>query len=837
LAKLDGLTSLAGGLIDDATLASLRAADAADAAANQGILGYHGSPADFEQFQFNKYMGTGEGAQAYGRGGYFAESENVAEEYLRQLTPRNYDFENYLLLENERALNAGDYTRAELIERAMTHDRPRDFRERAKDFDYDQDYRSQANAFADEMEAFRDSEGKPVNFGNMYQVRIQANNDELLDLFAPLDEQPPGVQAKLEATDWFETVSKILNTYAQENPYGMELLRYLENDGSEFAAQTLQDAGLKGVRYLDGNSRSRRRGQQTENYVIFDDKYVDIAKKYGIPLAAMTTLSAAPQDAEAGIVTASLSPVLRASMDKVLRGEEVSKSELNSVNKYLGEIAADRTAFGRRERMRMTPGASQDVDVMQRDIITPESMQGEMLVPIQGDASIAGGILDNVEGVPLDQEIYLQGGPNYPLMNSYGNNLLGWASMRDAAQTKQNQITRAGLLGDDVRGVYARMGDEAMNFNTMVAEAMVRQLPALQLPKKEIARFNKDIRGSVPDFAGVETAEGLAQLKGQLPATKENGKAISSSDLRKLVVGRMSLKKEYGNKGFPNYEDTVRALTEPELRGLERGDSGFSTIRGMPGENLLDNAYHDTYSHGIPGIYAGGLEESVPLQVMFPDLFRATGDKVITKESSKRFGEPLNAQERVGAVLMGGDAQKADQQWLDGVMKYLEDKKKMGRAAAIAAATSSGNAMAIPPEDLDIQNEIDARRAGGRKYRRDNPPSGLLAAEAQSQVLPRAAEAGQGFVSGLLSGIDTFVQGMAAPDPRAAIASPQGYGQQMDSFIQNQQLPPTQNPNSMMSTPAMRGLLDQQYMEDPAERAAFRAPFEAFGGLLAPYGI
>jgi hypothetical protein len=542
---------------------------------------------------------------------------------------------------------------------------------------------------------------------------------------------------------------------------------------------------------------------------------------------------ATPEEAEAGIVTASLSPVLRASMDKVLRGEEVSKRELNSVNKYLGQIAADRTAFGRRERMRMTPGASPDVDVMSRDIITPESMQGEMLVPIQGDASIAGGILDNVEGVPLDQEIYLQGGPNYPLMNSYGNNLLGWASMRDAAQTKQNQITRAGLLGDDVRGVYARMGDLAMDFNTMVAEAMVRQLPALQLPKKELAKFNRVIRKSVPDFAGVETPEGLAQLKGQMAVSASNGDAMSSNDLRKLVVGEMK-KKEYGNKGFPDYEDTVRALTEPELRGLERGDSGFSTIKAMPGAPLLDNAYHDTYSHGIPGIYAGGLEESVPLQVMFPDLFRATGDKVITKESSKRFGEPLNAQERVGAVLMGGDAQKADQQWLDGVMKYLEDKKKMGRAAAIAAATSSGNAMAIPPEDIDIQNEIDARRAGGRKYRRDNPPSGLLAAEAQSQVLPRAAEAGQGFVSGLLSGIDTFVQGMAAPDPRAAIASPQGYVQQMDSFIQNQQLPPTQNPNSMMSTPAMRGLLDQQYMEDPAERAAFRAPFEAFGGLLAP---
>ena len=553
-----------------------------------------------------------------------------------------------------------------------------------------------------------------------------------------------------------------------------------------------------------------------------------------VPAAVGAGLLAAPEDAEAGILTASLSPVLRESLTKVLRGEEVSKRNLNAVNKYLADIAVDPTAFGRRERMRMTPGASQDVEVLRREIITPEDMQGEILVPIQGDASIAGGLLDNVEGVPLDAVVPLQGGPNYGLMNAYARqDPLGWASMRDAAQAKQNQITRAGLLGDDVRGVYARMGDLAMDFNTMVAEAMVRQLPALQLPKKELAKFNRVIRKSVPDFAGVETPEGLAQLKGQIAASKKNGDVMSSNDLRKLVVGEMK-KKEYGNKGFPDYEDTVRAITEPQLRGLERGDSGFSTIKAMPGAPLLDNAYHDTYSHGIPGIYAGGLEESVPLQIMFPDLFRATADKVITKEGSKRFGEPLNAQERVGAVLMGGDSQKADQQWLDGVMKYLEDKKKMGRAAAIAAATSSGNALAIPPQDREIQNEIDARRAGGRKYRRDNPPSERLAEEAQSQALPRAAEAGQGFVSGLLSGLDTLAQSAALPDPIAAINNPQAYVDRIDAYQANQQLPPTQNPNSMMSTPVMRGLLDQQYMADPAERAAFRAPFEVFGGLLAP---
>lgn len=557
--------------------------------------------------------------------------------------------------------------------------------------------------------------------------------------------------------------------------------------------------------------------------------------KAAAPAAVGAGLLASPEEAEAGILTASLSPVLRDSLTKYLKGEELTKGNRNKVEKYLATVATDQTAYGRRERMRMQPGASPDVEVdITREIITPESMQGEILVPIMGDASIAGGYLDNVEGVPLDRVVPLQGGPNYSLMNAYRTqDPLGWASMLSAAQAKQDQITRAGLLGD-VRGVYSRMGDEAMKFNTMVAEAMVRQLPALQLPKKDIARFNKDIRGTVPDFAGVETVEGLAQLKGQLPAAQKNGKAISPSDLRKLVVGRMSLKKEYGDYGFPSYEDTIRAITEPGLRDAIRGDSGFATIQGMPGVSLLENAYHDTYSHGIPGRYAGGLEESIPLEIMFPDMFADTANKVVTKETSARFGQPLNPQERVGAVLMGGGNQAANQKWLDGVMKYLEDKKKLGRAGAIAAATASGNAMAIPPEDLDLQGEKDRRRAGGRKYRRDNRPSKQLQEYAQGQIAPAIAEAAMGAGKGLLGTVDMVTQAMAAPSPEAARVNPEAFQRQMQQYMENQSLPNQQNPNSIFSTQPMRSLLDQQIMEDAAERENVRRFGETIGGLLAP---
>ena len=45
-----------------------------------GFIAYHGSPHSFDQFDTSK-IGTGEGAQAYGHGLYFAEKEGTAQSY------------------------------------------------------------------------------------------------------------------------------------------------------------------------------------------------------------------------------------------------------------------------------------------------------------------------------------------------------------------------------------------------------------------------------------------------------------------------------------------------------------------------------------------------------------------------------------------------------------------------------------------------------------------------------------------------------------------------------------------------------------------------------------
>src|SRR5512139_3976851 len=61
-------------------MAGATGAPAMSNAAGMGIRAYHGSPYDFNKFDLSK-IGTGEGAQAYGHGLYFAENPNVAQVY------------------------------------------------------------------------------------------------------------------------------------------------------------------------------------------------------------------------------------------------------------------------------------------------------------------------------------------------------------------------------------------------------------------------------------------------------------------------------------------------------------------------------------------------------------------------------------------------------------------------------------------------------------------------------------------------------------------------------------------------------------------------------------
>lgn len=245
------------------------ATQAAEQQAPRGIRAYHGSPHDFDQFSLDK-IGTGEGAQAYGYGLYFAESEDVARYYRDALTSRKTHappaYANTAL-----EVHGGDKAKALAYAE-----------KRAKS---DEDT-IRAQRWSDAALYLRGELGTPVS--RMYEVNIRANPEDFLDWDKPLSQQSEAVRAALvekakeaAARGSFPAAdTNIIETLlAQDVPASEFYTRNRNVFGrAEDASSALREAGIPGIKYLDGMSRGA--GDGTANYVVFDDQLIDILRKY-----------------------------------------------------------------------------------------------------------------------------------------------------------------------------------------------------------------------------------------------------------------------------------------------------------------------------------------------------------------------------------------------------------------------------------------------------------------------------------------------------------------------------------------------------------------------------
>lgn len=272
-----------------------RAADdggAGTVKAAQGIRAYHGSPHDFDKFSMDK-IGTGEGAQAYGHGLYFAENENVARQYRDELT-RNIDAGGVRIQQGNRVVGTtGDSSLDDYIV-AFEGDMDRVVRELegevAEMYPNAADRRG-VREMLEKARELRDSGAvKTSSAGRMYEVNINADPDDFLDWDKPLsvdeverlanrvDRANPTLAREL--TDWAsraeESGAKIRGEDIVREFGYREGLGY----GNPGLAQIFRDAGIPGIRYLDQGSRAAKEG--TRNFVVFDDSTIEILRKYGL---------------------------------------------------------------------------------------------------------------------------------------------------------------------------------------------------------------------------------------------------------------------------------------------------------------------------------------------------------------------------------------------------------------------------------------------------------------------------------------------------------------------------------------------------------------------------
>jgi hypothetical protein len=250
-----------------------------------GIRAYHSSPHDFERFDMSK-IGTGEGAQVYGHGLYFAENPDISgkgghyyNQFSRQIL-RDPGPEGSAFYGLQQA--GGD--RAKAVESAtVARDR---LAEMARYSTGD------ANAFAQQKlqnaQARLDLLQSDKILGpKTYEVNINADPSTFLNWDRSLPQQSPFVQSIIEpmisaraGKDWYQDFGR--------THQGSDFYRNYSASPSRMSAE-LNEAGIPGIKYLDQGSRGSSLAQMpkpTSNYVVFNDKLIDILRKYGIAGAA-----------------------------------------------------------------------------------------------------------------------------------------------------------------------------------------------------------------------------------------------------------------------------------------------------------------------------------------------------------------------------------------------------------------------------------------------------------------------------------------------------------------------------------------------------------------------
>lgn len=277
---------------------------------DEGIVAYHGSPHDFDQFDLSK-IGTGEGAQAYGHGLYFAENEPTAKFYRDSTRPnlpqviidnKNTNVPLHqadLLIQN---MVKAKKTPEEYYESLVNSQRAKELEKKLATADREDyglgfsDYdlaKAEHDEFQRTLNDVRGYFGKNIQAhvpkGHMYEVRIAAHPDHFLDWDKPLVEQPHIMQAIDRHIGDPEIVVDQL--FGHREATGRDLHERFGGEHKPAAvAQRLSEMGIKGIKYLDANSRDGT-DAPTKNYVVFDDKHVSVRRKYeqGGAVQAMAT--------------------------------------------------------------------------------------------------------------------------------------------------------------------------------------------------------------------------------------------------------------------------------------------------------------------------------------------------------------------------------------------------------------------------------------------------------------------------------------------------------------------------------------------------------------------
>lgn len=324
---------------------------------------WHGSPHEFDEFRMSA-VGTGEGAQAYGYGLYFASAKAVAEHYRDKLASgRERDalvrsWADFAAKFPDEASWFADEIGSLSIGGKITDE---EFGTALQNIHYHAEH-GEAQRVSDEIADFVLKNAPKINIsGRLYKVELAPQEDEYLLWDRPLSEQSEKVKAALEKA---RNSAKFAKNAVVERKTGNEWYSRLSSEFGDkrAASEYLHSLGIRGIKYM---------GESSYNYVIFDEKDVEITAKFSKDGAIQGfAVDGRVYLVKDGIEKGHTIPVLKHEFAHIarlgLRGTKPWQALLRSVDERMNEDSATGKAL--REARKKVPA---DTDA---DLIAEETM-------------------------------------------------------------------------------------------------------------------------------------------------------------------------------------------------------------------------------------------------------------------------------------------------------------------------------------------------------------------------------------------------------------------------------------------------------------------------------
>ncbi|RRD41611.1 PLxRFG domain-containing protein [Comamonadaceae bacterium OH3737_COT-264] len=590
---------------------------------------WHGSPhrgIEKEGFKLHK-MGTGEGAQAYGWGMYFASQREVAEHY-RTMNSGEVRIDGQLLWgrEGKGPATTGNARADELL----------------RAFDGNLLAAIEDAALFEEHEAVAALEAlvgrvQRTQPGQLYRVEVPEDSD-LLNYDAPLAKQPLKVRKAIAAIGrslpeemrwmWDGVDADTSGTAL----YGLlgEVAAELDPDGVEniqqAASQLLLEHGVPGLRYLDGLSRDGLGGGH--NYVIWDEALLTPEAAQIEPMYNRKAQGDVLSDVQKA-------RILQGEPVAILQGDEAPQTGMADVRRWASDLFAsqggsatnpeigpvvlderavrDSMAHGRANPFKYLAFAAVK-DVLEKGALVTQATHGNVdSFYISAPVKIRG--VDDVVTVlvrkdPKDQRMYLH-----------------------------SVATKESLLNRRVSGADARASGHTGSSDSGDAQSISPNAQGRKTTKSLL-----DLGVSRTDTAsGVERSGSTNQEgKATVAPSPKDGKVASdavSAELRRLLA--LDVQGDASGDGLPMFS-----------RSAMKGQSDAEKARILQGEPVASVRLDDAPSGGYADVvrWAAGVFKQKGGKAISPDIGEVLLNEQAARDSMAHGGANAAKKAAFGAV-------------------------------------------------------------------------------------------------------------------------------------------------------------------------------------------